>query len=344
MRDHRLVVDDVPDPRPGPGQLLVRTRACGICGSDLHALEHGDRMVAMSEQGAGFGEEGMPAPVVMDLGRDVVMGHEFAAEVVELGENVGNSAVEDLVVSMPVALDTAGLHPIGYSNHYPGGYGELMILSDLLAIRVPNGLDAAAAALTEPMAVGLHAVNRSSIRPGESAIVLGCGPIGLAVIGSLRRAGIEPIVAADYSAIRRGLAADMGADVTVDPAEDSVFDAWRRTREGPGDAVVFEAVGTPGMLESAMLGAPRGARIVVVGVCMEPDRIEPLVGITKELSLTFVFGYDPVEFQTTLHAIADGELPVEGLVTGRVPLDGVAGAFEELRDPEAHAKILVVPN
>src|SRR4051794_14048276 len=128
MRGGALVVDEVPEPRPGAGQLLVRTLACGICGSDLHTLSHGDLMVEMSTEASRDAGPDRPAMEIMDLAHDVVMGHEFAAEVVELGENVGNSAVGDIVVSMPVAFDLDGVHPVGYSNRYPGGYGELMVL------------------------------------------------------------------------------------------------------------------------------------------------------------------------------------------------------------------------
>src|SRR5438105_528435 len=194
MRGQQLVVDDVPAPTPRAGQVLARTLACGICGSDLHALQHGDLMVEMAEQGASSSEAEIMRPHIMDLSHDVVMGHEFVAEVVEIGENVGNSKVGDIVVSMPMTFDENGLYPIGYSNEYPGGYGELMALSDMLAIRIPNGLDAQHAALTEPMAVGVHAVNKSRIETGEAAVVLGCGPVGLAVVADLSRKGIEPII------------------------------------------------------------------------------------------------------------------------------------------------------
>ena len=105
-------------------------------------------------------------PKLMSLDRDVVMGHEFCAEVIELGENVGNSRVGDIVVSMPIVFDPSGIHPIGYSNEYPGGYAEQLMLADLLTLKVPNGLDPRIAALTEPMAVGLHAVERSRVEPG----------------------------------------------------------------------------------------------------------------------------------------------------------------------------------
>ena len=98
-----------------------------------------------------------------------------------------------------------------------------------------------------------------------------------------------------------------------------------------------------GMLDRALVDAPRGSQILVVGVCMVPDTIRPMIAVGKELNLQFVLGYDPLQFQTTLRRIAEGELDVTPMVTGRVDLDGVAGAFTALGDPEAHAKILVVP-
>jgi threonine dehydrogenase-like Zn-dependent dehydrogenase len=345
MRSKQLVVDDVPEPTPRPGQVLVRTLACGICGSDLHALQYGHLMVEMSEQASSGAADELMTPHIMDLSRDVVMGHEFVAEVIEVGENVGNSSVGDIVVSMPMTFDERGLFPIGYSNEYPGGYGELMALSDMLAIRVPNGLDADLAALTEPMAVGVHAVNKSRIQQGEAAVVLGCGPVGLAVIADLHRKGIEPIVAADFSAKRRELAKILGAQEVVDPRIEPAVDAWRRVDAGHANRslVIFEAVGVQGMIDAAIAAAPRNARLLVVGVCMQPDTIRPMLAIGRELSIQFVLGYDPMEFADTLRAIAEGELTAAPMITGHVGIDDVPQAFSDLGDPEAHAKILVVP-
>jgi len=342
MRNGSLVVDEVDDPTPGPGQLLVRTLACGICGSDLHTLQHPDTWVEMAADAADAAPDGMPAPKMMDVHQDVVMGHEFSAEVIELGANVGNAAVGDIVVSMPVTMDLHGIHPIGYSNVYPGGYAEQMVLSDLLSLKVPNGLEPRLAALTEPMAVGYHAVNKSSVRTGDAAVVLGCGPVGLAVIAALRLAGVEPIVAADFSTKRRELASVMGAHEVVDPRVEPVMDAWRRV-DGRKKVVIFEAVGSAGMLDQAIKVAPRGTQILVVGVCMQPDTIMPMRAVTKELNLQFVFGYDPLEFKATLDRIADGEMDVAPLITGSVPISGVPQAFTDLADPETHAKILVEP-
>lgn len=342
MRNGTLVLDEVGEPTPGAGQILVQTLACGICGSDLHTLQHGDLMVEMSEDSTGAAPDGMPPLTVMDLSRDVVMGHEFCAEVLELGENTANCAVGDIVVSMPITMDPRGLHPIGYSNDYPGGYAERMVLTDFLALKVPNGLSPRHAALTEPMAVGHHAVERSSVREGDAAVVLGCGPVGLAVIAALALKGVEPIVAADFSPTRRGLATVMGADEVVDPRHEPVIDAWRRV-DGRKRLVIFEAVGVPGMIDDAMKMAPRSAQILVVGVCMQPDTIRPMRAVTKELNLQFAFGYDPLEFKETLDRIADGRIDVAPLITGSVPIAGVPQAFADLADPERHAKILVEP-
>lgn len=335
MRHSQLVVDTVPDPEPAEGEILVKTLACGICGSDLHFLKHADKMVEAAREGG--------APFSLDIERDVVLGHEFCAEVLDVGPNT--SAVVhrgDRVVSMPMVFRGGTIQGVGYSNDVPGGYGELMVLSAAMALPVPNGLATEYAALTEPMAVGIHAVAKARLEAYDAPLVIGCGPVGLAVIAALRLRGAEPIVAADFSPTRRALAERMGAHIVVDPAVRPAFEAYDEARNlRPG--VIFECVGIPGILQQIMRSAPLGARVVVAGVCMEDDRIKPIFGINKELNVQFVFGYQPDEFANTLQAIADGRIDVAPLITGRVGVDGVPGAFDALGNPDAHAKILVEP-
>lgn len=340
MRNGELVVDEVAEPEPGMGQLLVRTLACGICGSDLHFLRHAETIVRLTgEMRPSLGEMSPPVP---DLGRDIIMGHEFCCEVLEVGPDTSGPRPGTVVVSMPLMITMAGIDSLAYSNTYPGGYAERMLVSAPLALEVPAGLAARHASLTEPLAVGLHAVARSSIGTGEAAVVIGCGPVGLAVIAGLKDRGIGPVVAADPSATRRRLAAVMGADEVVDAAVEAPVAAWRRV-DGRRPLVVFEAVGVPGVIDTALRDAPPSARIVVVGVCMEPDSLNPFFGISKELSVQFVLGYSPEEFQDSLRAIADGRIDVEPLITGSVGIEGIPGAFVELGNPDAHAKILVEP-
>ena len=156
-----------------------------------------------------------------------------------------------------------------------------MLLSAPLLLPIPNGLDPNHAALTEPVSVGLHAVNKSNITPGETALVLGCGPVGIAIIAALKVRGVETIVASDYSPKRRELATAMGAHQTLDAAQGSPFDSVKA-------AVVFEAVGVPGIIDDVLLRARHGTRVVVAGVCMEPDTVHPFFGIAKEINVQFV--------------------------------------------------------
>jgi threonine dehydrogenase-like Zn-dependent dehydrogenase len=353
FRNGEIVVDTMPEPKPGAGQVLVKTLACGICGSDLHARKHAHRMVELTRN--------FPGRKPMDLTRDVVFGHEFCCEVLDYGASTQRRLKPgSRVCSLPVLVTPTGPQTIGYSNDNVGGYAEQIVLSEPLLLEVPNGLAPEHAALTEPLAVGVHAVAKANIRGGEVPLVIGCGPVGLAVIAALRMKGLHPIVAADYSPARRMLAEKMGADVVVDPALSQPYATWAEHAAMSAEekaarppfqthlpalkpALIFECVGVPGLLQQVFEGAPRDARIVVVGVCMETDRSEPMLGILKELNVQYVLGYTPDEFAGSLRMLAEGEVDAASLVTGRVGIDGVAGAFDELANPERHTKIIVEP-
>ena len=335
MRDAKIVVDTVPEPEPQAGEILVSTLVCGICGSDLHALQHGPEMVEASREAG--------APTVMDLSRDVIMGHEFCAEILDYGPGTSRQFEKGTRVVHPALLIRgAEFHGLGYSNEVPGGFAERMLLMESMLVPVPNGLPSEHAALTEPISVGIHAVARANVKAGDSAVVVGCGPVGLAVIAGLRLANVETIVAADFSPMRRALAERMGAHVAVDPAQRSGFDAWLELGKLEPPAI-FECVGVPGILQDIIRQAPRQSRVVVAGVTMQEDLIKPMVAVVKELDIRFSFGYSPEEFAHTLHSLAEGQIEAEPLITGHSDLEGVAGAFAELAIPDKHAKILVQP-
>lgn len=332
FRGGDIVVDTLPEPVPRQGQALVKTLACGICGSDLHAAKHSHRMAAVTKR--------IPGRVPMDLARDVVMGHEFCCEVLDYGPDTAKTVKPGArVCAMPIMIEADGPKGMGYSNTYMGGYAERMLLAAPLLLEVPNGLSTDHAALSEPLAVGVHAVEKAALKGDEAPLVIGCGPVGLAVIAALRLKNIRPIVAADFSPKRRELAVKMGADIVVDPAKEQPYARLAADRR----AAVFECVGVPGILQQMFEAVPRDARVIVVGVCMEPDTIEPMFGIVKELSLQFVLGYTPEEFARSLRLLAEGEVDAGSLITAKVGLDGVKGAFEALGNPEHHTKIVVEP-
>ena len=277
---------------------------------------------------------------------DYFLGHEWVAEVLELGAQGTDAGVRvgDRVVSVPYLVRPDLLVPLGFSNDFYAGYCERFLLTAALCRRVPNGLDDAHAALTEPLAVALHAVDVSGIGPGDSALVVGCGPIGLAAGGlpagppgrAHRRRGL-------LRAAARAQAAALGAHVVHDPALGAPVDAWRDVA-GARPLVVFEAVGVPGVLDDLLASVPPQTQIVVAGVCMQPDTIRPLLAVVKELRLRFVYAYRDDEFDAALRALAEGELDVGPLVTGRVGFDGVADAFAQLRRADDHVKILIEPD
>ncbi len=349
-RGGRLVVGDVADPVPSSGHVVVRSLSAGICGSDLHALGDFRHFTGLMES------VGVPA---LDSEADCVFGHEFCAEIVEHGPDTSATLpVGTRVCSVPIIVGPAGVEQIGYSNVYPGALAEHMVLQELLLLPVPDALDTDLAALTEPLAVGEHAVGLAGLVPGQPCLVVGCGPVGLAVIAALKGRGHGPVLAADFSPTRRRLAEAFGADEVIDPAEGSPHDRWsdfgiaRTVMERIGsamlggtvtDPVIFEAVGVPGMLQSLIAEGPPHSRIVVVGVCMHSDTIEPFMAVTKEMELRFSFGYTPAEFAATLQRLADGVPGADLLVTSTVDLAGAPGAFDTLRTPGEHGKILVTP-
>jgi threonine dehydrogenase-like Zn-dependent dehydrogenase len=370
----KLEVVEQPTPTPAKGQLLIDVLRCGICGSDLHARNHCDELAEV------LNETGYPD--FMRSTQSVVFGHEFCGEVIDHGPKTRKAPKAGTpVVALPLLRRGKDVHTVGLSAKVPGAYAERLVVEQSLALPVPNGLPVEHAALTEPMAVGWHAVRRSEISKGQVAIVIGCGPIGLAVILMLKAHGVRTVIASDFSPGRRALATQCGADIVVDPAQDSPYakakghghletapealglavstvetirklrlpwwHVWRAAdavgAATPKHPVVFECVGVPGVIDGIITGAPMFSRVVVVGVCMGADNLRPSMAINKEIDLRFVLGYTPMEFRDTLHMLADGKVDVTPLITGTVGLGGVENAFGALGDPEAHAKILINP-
>jgi threonine dehydrogenase-like Zn-dependent dehydrogenase len=210
--------------------------------------------------------------------------------------------------------------------------------------------------MVEPFAVGAHAVAEAVLDEDSVAMVIGCGPVGLAVIASLKARGFGPVVAVDYSRGRRAMAERLGADVIVDPAVQAPHDHWeglgvivpmlerqaaqdlgRRVRK----PVVFECVGVPGVIQSIIQAVAPGAQIVVAGVCMEEDRFEPSMAINKQITMRFVAAYTVAEFAGVLADIAKGRIDVVPVISSIVGRSGVAAAFEALAKPDSDIKIVI---
>ncbi len=324
-----LKLESVPDPKPQPGEILMRVRDCGICGSDLHAAKLGI---------------GMPA--------DSIMGHEFAGEIAALGEGVEDWRVGERIVSLPYmscgtcAACTRGdglrcgtMQAIGLGT-LPGAYAELVRVHPASTLRIPDAVSFRDAALVEPLAVGLHGARLGNVGPATACVVMGAGPIGAVTILWARHAGARAIVASDPSPGRRDLATRLGAHAAVDPnAQDPA--AALQALAGVDPAVVFECVGVKGTINAAMLLAGVRARVVVLGVCAETDELFPLIGITKELELAFALAYSRAEFAEALEALRAGTIDVTPLVTDVIDLADVPEAFRALERPSTQCKVLI---
>jgi threonine dehydrogenase-like Zn-dependent dehydrogenase len=373
-RQAALEVVEQPDPDPGPGQVRIEVLSCGICGSDLHARTGSDQWADLAAK-VGYDR-------FARSDQSVIFGHEFSGRVAEYGAKCRRGlSTGTPVVALPLLRNGQVIDTIGLSAHAPGAYAEQMLVQESMMLPVPNGLPASVAALTEPLAVAWHAVRRGEVGRRDVAIVIGCGPIGLAVVLMLKARGVRTVVASDFAPGRRELARRCGADVVIDPHAESPFAAaaergghlldlpaalelavdtreklerlpvgwwhvWRlaeRLGAAPKRPVIFECVGVPGVIESILDGAPLLSRVVVAGVCVGEDRFTPAMAINKEIDLRFVFGYTPLEFRDTLHMLAEGKVDPRPLITGAVGLNGVQAAFDALAHPDGQAKILIDP-
>lgn len=327
-----LEIAEVPDPKPGPSDLVLRVEACGICGSDLHA-----------------------ASLPPGLPTGSVMGHEFAGEVVEVGrEAAGLFRVGERVCALPFigcgrcaaclsgdGIRCAEIVPTGLGAS-PGAYAEFVRVGAGETLRLPEAVGFAEGALVEPLSVGLHAVHEARLEPGANVLVLGAGPIGLAAALWARFFGARTVMVSEKTPGRRALAEKFGASHVIDPGSEMPGAAFLKAAGAPPDAI-FECVGVPGMIQQCILLAPPRGRIVVVGVCMQPDTLFPAFAILKEISLRFVVGYRKQDFQLTLDMLAAERISGAPMITDRVDLAQLPAAFEALKQPTTQCKVMLEP-
>jgi len=338
--ENRLAVEEFTKPEPLAGQVVLKVRACGICGSDLHALEYGFAQVG------GIGQR----YALSSVGN--VMGHEFCGEVEAVGPGVEGFKAGDRVTSLPFLncgecpscragrfMECARFTVIG-SAQTPGAYAEYVRCSAANLLKLPAQVSFRQGALIEPLSVALGGVNRGRLKPDTACLVMGAGPIGLGVLLWLKAKGIATVVVSEPSASRAGLARQIGPTAVVNPREQDPAQAVAQLAGGP-PAVVFECVGAKGTLRQATRLAASGGQIVVIGYCMVADEIDPHECINKNLTIDFSAGYTRADFETTIGALASGAIKADPMITDVVSLDLVPGMFDRLRQPNGPAKVMI---
>jgi len=319
-----LKVETLPDPVPGPGQVLVQVGRCGICGSDLHMTED---------------------PMFGVLAGDI-LGHEFAGEVVDCGPEVSAVRAGDLVSVTP--LQSCGRCPTCLAGEpawcqemrlQGGGYGQLALTSARQCVPLPDGLSLADGAIVEPLAVALHGVQLSGLKPGDRVLVLGAGPIGLAVAYWARRLGAGAVVVQDIHPYQERRALDMGATGFVHDREEPAA-AGVRALGGRAD-IVYECVGLPGVIAQAVEQVRVKGTVLILGLCTQPDSLIPFAALSREARLQTSAFFTLPEYRAALDALSAGAVEPRHLVTDAVSLDEVPAAFEALKHRTRQCKVLI---
>ena len=331
LRGKREVkVEQLPDAEVESGGIVVKVKACGICGSDLHPYKLGKR-------------------------QGIVCGHEFSGDVVEVGEGVEDISVGDRVAA--VGYRACGEcywcregYPHRCSNlsllgeHFHGAMADSVLVPNAQANRnvfkLPDNLSYEEAATIEPIAVGAFAVRRAKVQPENTAAVLGVGIIGLGVIQILKAFGVSKVFASGRRESRLKAARESGAEMVIDAARDDAVQAIKGATNSIGVDVVFDCAGTPATFQQSLELARGGGKVVLVALYEQPITWDPYTAINKNLTIVGILGG---HFPTSLELLASGKVKAKPLITHEFPLDKVKEAFEaQVTDPDV-IKVLIKP-
>jgi threonine dehydrogenase-like Zn-dependent dehydrogenase len=323
-----LRVADLREPEPAPDEVLLRIAACGICGSDLHITED---------------------PVTFGVGQGTVLGHEFAGEVIGLGTSVTGFAVGNRVAVAPMWGCGACASCLkgdpawcGQMRLIGGGYAEVTAVAARQCRRLPDDLPLEEGALAEPVAVGLHAVMRSGMKPGDTVLILGAGPIGLVTAFWARRLGAGAVIVADLNRHQEARAAAVGA--TGFAISGPGLGAEVPAMIGAKPDIVFECVGKRGLIDAACRLVRVHGTVVAVGLCVGGDDWDPFAALSKEISVVFAVFFSMAEFATAIDALGPGRFRPQSLITDRIGFAAVPDTFEALRKRTTQCKVLIAPD
>jgi len=340
-----LRFESIPEPKCGAGQVKVKPAWCGICGSDLHEYMGGPSLCPTT-----------PHPITGEQ-VPLTFGHEFSGVIEEIGEGVSDKfAVGDRVCIQPIIYDgECGACKDGYINccykngfvglsGWGGGLSEHIVVPEYAIYKLPDNVGLDVAALVEPLAVGWHAVNMSPFKPSDSVLILGGGPIGLAVVQALRARKCRQIIVSEVSTMRKAYAKEFGAHVVLDPTKDDIVARCRELADGQGVNITFDAAGVQPGLDQAIHALRAHGTHVNIAIWEKRCSIFPNDLVFREKKYLGVATYVKGDFQEVIDAISDGRLDMcKKMITKRIELDEVVeqGFKALVKDKDNQVKILV---
>lgn len=321
-----VTIEELPYPRPGPEDVLIKVARCGICGTDLSMTKGG----------------------VWDFGTHSQFGHEYAGEIVEIGRNVCDFRVGERIAVLPSIACGECRSCRSHGNNVlcqtsPGsgmvGFAEYASVPTSVATRLPAVLSMADGALIEPMAISLYGVEMAQIRPGDGVVVLGGGTVALYAIYWARRLGAGRIVAMSRSDRRKDLCLEMGADAFVAFGDNEIGEVVEALGGPP--QLVFECIGVEGMLMKAVMHVGQFGKIVSLGFCTSPDPVIPGIASYKCASMHFAVGYSMREFLYIANQMDKGHCDPKAIITSDIPLVDLPAMMTTLRGPNEETKVHV---
>jgi len=321
-----VTIEDIPEPEPGPDDIVIKVHRCGICGTDL-SFTRGE---------------------LFDFGTNTQFGHEYAGEIVAVGSNVANLKIGENIAAMPATAcgecpSCRKLENNVLCQAPPGngmaGFSELAKIPAVNATKLPSTLSMADGALIEPLAVSLYGMKLARIRPGDSVLVLGGGTVALYAIYWARRLGAGRIVAMSRSERRKDLCLAMGADAFIPFGDDEIGEVMEALGGAP--QFVLECVGAEGMLSKATMHVAQFGTIVSLGFCTSPDPLIPGLASYKCAAMQFVVGYSMNEFHYIADQMDKGHVDPKIIITDDIPLADLPRMMDHLRGSNNETKVHV---
>ncbi|MBN1883589.1 MAG: alcohol dehydrogenase catalytic domain-containing protein [Deltaproteobacteria bacterium] len=330
-KNKRLKLIETDMPVPKPGEVLVRVFSVGICGSDTE-------MVNADTVADGF-----------------IMGHEVAGIVETIGEGVTSVSVGDRVTPRPVGCGECPVCLMGNTHlclkktsigtgYLPGGFADFVCIPEPMLYAVPEGMTLRIASLTDTFAVPAHAIAASGLKSGQSALIVGAGPIGLSALLLASDVNPSPLGVADLSHKRLNTALSLGAGIVFSPTDDGYYQNVRDAFGGLGPDVAIECTGNPHAMTDAVELVRPGGRVTLTGICFEPMTLHPLSMIMREVSILPAFSSLPADNRLALSYLARKPESAGAIISDIVALDEMPEIFEAARRGEVDGKVVVEPH